>query len=61
MFCELGGHDGEIPMKALEHKGWMARMYLIPERMEVKWGGWWDFRVGKDRPCRVPPLLENEA
>ena len=36
-------------------------MYLIPERMEVKWGGWRDFRVGKDTPCRVPPLYEKHS
>ncbi|MCJ7581669.1 MAG: hypothetical protein MUP98_14180 [Candidatus Aminicenantes bacterium] len=42
--------------KTCKQEGWMARMYLIPERMVVKWGGWRDFRVGKDTPCRVPPL-----
>ena len=31
------------------------------ERMVVKWGGWRDFRVGKDTPRRVPPLSENET
>ena len=41
-------------------EGRMARWYLIPERMEVKWGGWRDFRVGKDIPSRVPPLWNNE-
>ena len=36
-----------------EQKGWMARRYLIPERMAVRWGG---LRAGKDTSCRVPPL-----
>ena len=31
----------------------MAWMYLIPERMVVRWEG---LRVGKDTPRRVPPL-----
>ena len=31
----------------------MARWYLIPERMVVRWEG---LRVGKDTLCRVPPL-----
>jgi len=39
-------------MEALEQKGWMAWMYLIPERMVVRWGG---LREGKDTPRRVPP------
>jgi len=42
--------------EALEQKGWMARWYLIPERMVVRWEG---LRLGKDTPCRVPPLLES--
>jgi len=40
-------------LEALEQKGWMARQYLIPERMVVRWGG---LREGQDMPCRVPPL-----
>jgi hypothetical protein len=39
-------------------KGWMARMYLIPERMVARWEG---LRVGKDTPCRVPPLWEKHS
>ncbi len=42
--------------EALEQKGWMAWMYLIPERMVVRWEG---LRVGKDTPRRVPPLKEK--
>ena len=34
----------------------MARWRLIPERMVARWEG---LRVGKDAPCRVPPLLES--
>ena len=45
-------------MKALEQEGWMARWYLISERMVVRWEG---LRVGKDTPCRVPPLLYNTS
>jgi len=39
--------------EALEQKGWMARMCLIPKRMVVRWEG---LREGKDTPRRVPPL-----
>jgi len=31
-------------------------MVSYPERMVEKWGGWRDFRVGKDTSYRVPPL-----
>jgi len=39
--------------EALKQQGWMAWMYLIPERMVVRWEG---LREGKDTPRRVPPL-----
>jgi len=42
-------------------KGVDGTVVFFPERMEVKWGGWRDFRVGKDTPCRVPPLWEKRS
>ena len=58
-FWESRLHDGEIRVKRT--KGVDGVDVSFPERMEVKWGGRWVFRVGKDTLGRVPPLRENVA
>ena len=43
-------------MEALEQKGWMARMCLIPKRMVVRWGV---FAKGKILRAGYRPLRDN--
>ena len=44
---------GDLPEKGVDGVD-----VSFTEHLEVKWGGWRDFSVVKDTPCRVPPRYE---